>query len=206
MLPLSGRVEKIDHETFVDLCSRLPAKEIKKHLEWGADANLENSMGVTPIMAAALLNPDPEAITLLVGSGADSNKRFSEKELTPLMLAIEHNDNTQVLEALIRAGADVNAADSYGFTPLFHAIWKRGWDGSILEMLLVAGADVNAKDIYGHTVLMNAALANRSPGHMMPFPFCLPPALMSTLSGTTGLLLFFGRWPRAMILKLSVFC
>jgi len=160
---LSGIVEPIDHESFVDLCSQAPAKDIKKHLERGADINLENSMGITPLMAAAFVNPHPEAIILLVGAGADANERFSGKETTPLMAAIEFNENTEVIQALIRAGADVNAADSYGFTPLFHAIWKRGWDGSILEMLVVAGADVNAKDIFGYTVLMNAALANRSP-------------------------------------------
>lgn len=133
---------------------------IKLLLEYGADVELPNVMGVTPFMAAA-------------GFG---NRRG---ELRGTYEAGREAKVIPVLEVLLAAGADINRRVSdtsshtariarmstmtrrQGQTPIFGAT-KQNWT-SVVQWLVDHGADVNVVDDRGKN-LLDAATANNAGG------------------------------------------
>ncbi|GLD70782.1 ankyrin repeat and SOCS box protein 6 [Lates japonicus] len=61
-------------------------------------------------------------VRLLVGHGADVEKRDRIHESSPLDLASEESERLPCLLTLLDLGADVNARDKHGKTPLLHAL------------------------------------------------------------------------------------
>ena len=123
--------------------------QIRELLERGADPNVRNWRGETPLHRAAIRNPDLDVSRTLIGAGADPNAQ-DEKGATPLHCAA-HNPSTGRAELLIEAGADVGARDNSGATPLHHAA-ESGHEAMIVR-LVEAGADPNARDQAGRTPL-----------------------------------------------------
>ena len=133
---------------------------IKLLLEFGADVELPNVMGVTPFMAAA-------------GFG---NRRG---ELRGTYEAGREERVIPALEVLLAAGADINRrvtdtsshtariarmstmTDRAGQTPIFAAV-KQNWI-SVVNWLVEHGADVTAVDDRGKTIV-DAATANAAGG------------------------------------------
>jgi ankyrin repeat protein len=121
----------------------------------GANVDLPNVMGVTPLMAAAGLGVREP------GFGANRAPVFAAPTI--------QDDVIASLEILLAAGADVNAAitdtqsrtariarissltDRQGQTAL-HSAAGRGWT-SVVEYLLEHGADAAAQDLQGRTPL-----------------------------------------------------
>lgn len=79
----------------------------------GADVNVRNDKGVTPLATAVNLG-FPEGVELLIGRGARVNDPDSAGE-TPLIAAV-HQRNLEVVRLLLKAGADPRRADSSGRT------------------------------------------------------------------------------------------
>jgi uncharacterized protein YecT (DUF1311 family) len=89
-------------------------------LELGADPNLGNHFGKTPLMVAAHLNR-PDAVRKLLRAGAQVNSRsrpfkdywtsIDRSSRTALMYAAE-NAGPQVIQLLLGAGADASLRDS----------------------------------------------------------------------------------------------
>ncbi len=77
----------------------------------GADPNIGNNHGVTPLMLAANLG-FVEAVTLLVDRGARLNDSDATGE-TPLVTAV-HRHDLPIMRALLKAGADPDRADNSG--------------------------------------------------------------------------------------------
>ncbi len=127
--------------------------QIRELLERGADPNVRNFRGETPLHRAAIRNPDLDVSRTLIGAGADVNAQ-DEKGTTPLHRAA-HNPSTGRAELLIEAGADVGARDNSGATPLHHAA-ESGHEAMIVR-LVEAGPDPNARDQEGRTPLHQAA-------------------------------------------------
>ena len=123
--------------------------QIRELLERGADPNVRNFRGETPLHRAAIRNPDLDVSRTLIGAGADVNAQ-DEKGATPLHSAA-HNPSTGRAQLLIEAGADVGARDNSGATPLHHAA-ESGREAMIVR-LVEAGADPNARDQEGRTPL-----------------------------------------------------
>jgi uncharacterized protein len=99
-------------------------------LKHGAKADLPNSLGITPLMAAAG-----------IGSNTiDIRARFrnEQKCITSAKL-------------LLAAGVDVNAANNNGQTAL-HGAAQAGWNGFV-QLLAEHGAEIGAKDHFGSTPL-----------------------------------------------------
>ena len=123
--------------------------QIRELLERGADPNVRNFRGETPLHRAAIRNPDLDVSRTLIDAGADVNAQ-DEKGATPLHCAA-HNPSTGRAHLLIEAGADVGARDNSGATPLHHAA-ESGHEAMIVR-LVEAGADPNARDQAGRTPL-----------------------------------------------------
>jgi ankyrin repeat protein len=109
-------------------------------LEHGANPNLPNIQGITPIMAAAGLGSNE----------IDTRGRFKTQP-----------DLVACVDLLVKAGADVNAHDNNGATAL-HGAALFGYD-EVVKDLVAHNADVNAKDKKGMTPL-DAAMG-RAGGH-----------------------------------------
>jgi ankyrin repeat protein len=109
-------------------------------LAHGANPNLPNIQGVTPLMAAAGLGSNE----------IDTRGRFKTQP-----------DQIASIDLLVKAGADVNAHDSRGQTAL-HGAALFGYD-EVIKDLVAHNADINAKDAKGMTPLDSAM--GRAGGH-----------------------------------------
>ena len=96
------------------------AEEVQSAIRRGADVNARDENGFTPLIGAAMHNPNPEVIELLLDAGADVNAR-DERGYTPLIVAAMHNPNPEMIAVLLDAGADGRAKDREGQTAFDHA-------------------------------------------------------------------------------------
>ena len=109
-------------------------------LDHGANPNLANIQGVTPLMAAAGLGSNE----------IDTRGRFKTQP-----------EQVASIDLLVKAGAEVNAQDRNGQTAL-HGAALFGYN-DVVKDLVAHNADVNAKDKKGMTPLDSAM--GRAGGH-----------------------------------------
>ena len=97
---------------FIGLCENGTVEEVRKALNSGANVHA-NLWDRTALTWAAMHNPNPEVIKVLLAGGADIH--FKNKDgVTVLMYAVLHNSNPEVVKVLLEGGADVHAVDKYG--------------------------------------------------------------------------------------------
>lgn len=113
----------------------------------GANANLTNSSGKTPLHVAAEIGSHAAADILLRCNG-DVNKRDYLLQ-TPVFLAAR--SGRSVLLTLIKNGADINLPDQKGRTPL-HVSLENG-HLFVMKILMEYNAEVNLMDKDGKTPL-----------------------------------------------------
>lgn len=106
-------------------------------LSAGADPNVRNRMGATPLWNAALMGR-VEVIRLLILYGAEINVR---SDFAPLDSATTLG-RIEAMEVLLDAGAQVDIQSPSGSTPLHSA--ALGERSSAAALLLTRGADVDA--------------------------------------------------------------
>jgi ankyrin repeat protein len=101
-------------------------------LEKGANPNVRDSYGYTPLYIAVLQGQD-DLVKLLLEKGADASPK-GYLGYTPLHGAVRRyyrgaNDtpcnDPAIAKMLIKHGADLNAKNSSGFTPLYEACLSR---------------------------------------------------------------------------------
>jgi ankyrin repeat protein len=157
-------LNKQDDEGQTPLASAVVQEEVdtvRYLLEQGADPNIPNKNGLTPLDHACGRNKAVATTLakLLLDHGALVNpKRSGSSHITSLDWAIS-SDNTELTKLLIEHGADIKAAYDTGETPL-HTAANRG-DLEIAKLLIDHGADVNAKLKDGWTPLYYAAYSSR---------------------------------------------
>jgi ankyrin repeat protein len=101
--------------------------------------NTRDQRGSTLLMHAAAIG-SPEAVKLLIDSGADVNAK-NEVDATALILGA---GNPAKARMLVEKGADVNAHSKLGRTPLIIAASCEGCTATV-KLLLDKGADPNAR-------------------------------------------------------------
>ena len=140
---------------------------VKQAIADGADVNVKDQNGRTPLQLAALRG-HKEVAELLIAKGADVNAQHDKiSGQTPLHYAAYYGLK-EMVELLIAKGADVNAkqeeliemVDTGGWTPLHFA--ANGGYMEVAELLITEGADVNAKNNGGETPLDLAIMRNRT--------------------------------------------
>jgi ankyrin repeat protein len=128
------------------------AEPVGALLQRGAQVNVQDPSGTTPLMAAAA-NGHVEIVRMLIAAGADVNAG-NNLGRTALMSAAG-NRYAEIVCELIKARAEVNAKDTMGRTALMLA--ASGGQTDITQALIQAGADVNAASAAADTALMSAA-------------------------------------------------
>ncbi|MDR2180608.1 MAG: ankyrin repeat domain-containing protein [Synergistaceae bacterium] len=136
--------------------SNLTEEKLQEYEKKGADVNIQEANGCTPLMFH-LESADLFAVKWLLSRDVDVNIT-NAGGATALMYAARYTDDPDVLKTLINKGADVNSADRYGNTPLnFTARYNKR---DIAEALIDHNAKVDAQNEKGETALMHAAYFN----------------------------------------------
>jgi len=158
--------------------------QLEAMLKRGANVNIRDNTGSTPLMYAASVG-SADAMKILLDSGADVNlksnaettalmwsvtdirkvrlllehradvKTVSKRGRTALFLATLSDPSVDIVRLLVAAGADTRAVDAMKMTTLLGA--TAGNDTQTIRLLVEADADVNAADFAGFTPLINAA-------------------------------------------------
>lgn len=135
-------------------------------LERGADPNLRNHEGLTPLRSIHY-EDDFKKVRVLVAAGADINAR--DKSGAPLLFKPAHSIRSRSQEdayddtkTLVKHGADVLARDFDGRTFLHAAIKDHELSMSRLEFITSLGLDVHATDYHGNGLLHELALHRKN--------------------------------------------
>lgn len=124
--------------------------DIVRHLiKLGADVNLKDEVGCTPLMWAAREN-NISILKLLLDKGARIHEHDGGIKYTALIYAA-HEGHADAAFVLLRRGARVNDGDWGQQTALMRAAQMGHTD--VVRQLVAAGAQVNARDDVGHTAL-----------------------------------------------------
>ncbi len=120
-------------------------------LQMGADPNVQNYLGQTPLYWVGNGSPGvdgAEVVHVLVRHGAHVNAQEKLKHCTPLHMAARRG-NIAVAAALLDCGAEREALDKLGETPLHRAV--RCAKVEMVAFLLARGANVRARGKRGLT-------------------------------------------------------
>ena len=129
--------------------------------DWGADVNIKDHHGLTPMHFAAA-NGQTDAIFSLSELGADVNikiKRncrftqihpYAESGDTPVCIAAEKGQVTAI-QVLFKLGANVHTANLIGNPPAYTASLRGHMD--VIKLLVELGVDVNTTGMNGETLV-----------------------------------------------------
>jgi len=124
----------------------------------GADVNVKDNAGVTPLNFVIRSRGKKDMVELLISKGADVNAK-NNRGVTPLHSACVRGQK-DVAELLIVKGAELNAKitgdPAVGWTPLHFACFIGHKD--VAEVLIAKGADIDIKDNNSRTPLHEACL------------------------------------------------
>jgi cytohesin len=138
----------------VDAVRRGDVQEVARLLAAGADPNVKDLDGHTPLHYAAE-QCRADIAELLLKHGADPNARDDHGK-TPLHRAVAVGC-VEVAELLLSRGADPNVRDKDGYTPLLNLAGGLRESVDLAAVLLARGANPNVVDYHGRTPLFHAA-------------------------------------------------
>lgn len=132
--------------------------DIGFYLEKGANPDIADEHGITPVIWAAL-NDQVDALDLLIKKGANLDARNKNGDTALLWAAVLGHDT--VIEKLITSGANINITEpTHGATPLMAA--AASGQTSTIRLLLQNHADLTIRDKKHKTALDHASLNGRA--------------------------------------------
>ena len=162
---------KVDHKgngpLHVEVGFEKPDLEVVAALlQAGADPNLKNGDGLTPLLCLAYSNNSaPEISKVLIEAGADINAADRGGETLLFRTLAGEMDTLQRCKGmtyLVDQGASLTARDHYGRTILHNAVRRlrieRTRKGPFVFFLVSLGSDVNATDHDGNGLLHELAM------------------------------------------------
>ncbi|XP_052217087.1 ankyrin-1-like [Dreissena polymorpha] len=196
---------------------------LKVLLRYGADVNVRNDYGVTPLIHVCgnkSLEVDVmlEMVRLLVESGADPNLKCYREARTALQCAmiIKH---VEVVETLLSAGSDPNVLDNGGRCPITTLLWYHRATGNDVDddvmiiciLLIQSGASLNLcrfehsnalcmATLYGYSKLVEYFLNNGA--HQNAGFYCgVTPLQIATRHKDTRMMKILLQWPSDLYRK-----
>ncbi|MBC8144508.1 MAG: ankyrin repeat domain-containing protein, partial [bacterium] len=130
---------------------------LRRILDAGANPNVDNNDGWTPLMLAAM-NGNAGGVNILLEHGADPN--FGEADQGPplsvaAMSPFAALDETSIIRLMLDKGASIDIPNGSGMTPLMYAAREGNFNRA--AYLIERGASVNHRDTRGWTPIRFAA-------------------------------------------------
>lgn len=124
-------------------------------IEHGAEVNMADASGSTPLRKAASVNKDQSHSNMIkmLEKGADVNTPNGLGRM-PIYNLVQ-DGNVKLVKLFLDSGAEVNAKSFQGRTPMYNAIWYGSF--KVVELLFKNGLDVNSPDKYELILLHQAA-------------------------------------------------
>ena len=131
--------------------------DVQRELDAGAEVNIRDGRGETPLYKAVLWNPTPSVVELLLDRGADVDAAERHFGWRPLHMAARKGDRI-VVALLLGWGADLHAKGGHGDTALHLASqFASGAEGlETVRLLLDRGAELDARNDFGETPLFRS--------------------------------------------------
>ncbi|HEX3397438.1 MAG TPA: ankyrin repeat domain-containing protein [Steroidobacteraceae bacterium] len=148
----ASRADNSGHGVLWVFATRNDARALKALLEAGVGADMHTAIETTPLIAA-VRGGHMDAVSLLLGTGADPNAADAQGH-SPLMLA-SASGAAAMIQLLLEHRADVDAQDHDQRSALHYAASANSRAG--VEALLAAGAGPKVLDAHGATPLHVAA-------------------------------------------------
>ena len=140
------------NEQLLMAAQRGEIETVLKLLQEGADINVTDAQGRTPVMIATYKH-DTEMVRALIQKGADINMRDSQKE-NPLLHAGAQGW-LDILKLAIEAKADTTLTNRFGGISIIPAA-ERGYVETVRELLTRTDINVNHVNNLGWTALLEA--------------------------------------------------
>lgn len=130
-----------------DWWAKATVDDVEAEIAKGADVNISDNLGLTPLMHAVGNSKNPEITKLLIKNGADINV-VDKNGASALMHAAEWNnysENDGVIDQLIQLGANKELRDETGWSYLMYsAKWWVAATVDDIEKEISKGADIKA--------------------------------------------------------------
>ena len=150
------------NKQLIDAAEHGDIATVRRILGDGADINVQDARGRTPVLAATHAN-QVETVQALIQAGADVNIRDNLKDNVLLYAGAE--GLLDILRLATAAGADTKVTNRFGGTALIPAA-ERGHVAIVEELLTHSDVDVNHVNNLGWTALLEAiVLSDGGPKH-----------------------------------------
>ena len=120
----------------------------------GADVNIKNSLGVTPLIIAAGINYDTTKLLIKNGAKLKPKARFDSPYSImggDALFSAANNNIKENVKLLIESGANINTKSYLGSTPLLEAL--RHNNEELFYYIKKNGGNISAKNSYGRNGL-----------------------------------------------------